>query len=680
VIGVEKYLRVGDPQIPYNTNEFQLGDKYDGVLFWLHEIGHGVYGTDHPDSPTNANCQDIGQYSYMRSYYEARPPAHRTVKNYDAEVAQHMVGPRSQYGAIYKTYYAALNTWLTPAIPARLGNTFPLFRMGSMSEDVQDRNMAWVYSTSAVAATGGGGSVRTARYSPQPAWTYPVSNGLRRPVAVASKPGTTELMLVYQQTSATDAYGNLSDVYYLCYSRSTDSGTSWSVATCPSNSTRRYGLTATYDPASDAFLIGYIADSYLGALNEVSDYTHQYSPPYTDHPSQYDYPYVAILVIPANGSPTPQQTTLTTGWSYEAPSIACSNATITRDSTSGWYTPASAAEWATLLQGTGIAAPSHIWQLQESSGQLADSVGSATLTNASMSYRTNVSGWSRKAMSSLDINGAYYLYNNTDTGLPDGSTTSLTVLSLLSITGHPTGDRGVLYAGGNGHRAIVTANGYPKVSTAVGGNSAVGTHDVGTSVRPWILRSNVTSATLKLDTDFETVTPTWAAASSGKAVFLGAAIENAPGMNLLYAVEWQGSSAELTDSQVAMLIDRIKNGPGTLGCRIVYDDYDTGQLMWFTARVVGSSGTVNLGPLYLQGYTQFDTPSVAYDAADDTFRLGSTSNNNAIYSYSMASSANSWTGTGDIYNNVNSYVSAAVMSMRNFSQGRRLYAWFPRFL
>ena len=54
--------------------------------------------------------------------------------------------------------------------------------------------------------------------------------------------------------------------------------------------------------------------------------------------------------------------------------------TVTRDAASSKYTPASAAEWAELLSGSGLGAPSSLWLCQESSGTLADSIGSRTLT------------------------------------------------------------------------------------------------------------------------------------------------------------------------------------------------------------------------------------------------------------------------------------------------------------
>ena len=238
---------------------------------------------------------------------------------------------------------------------------------------------------------------------------------------------------------------------------------------------------------------------------------------------------------------------------------------VTKDATSGWYAPANATEWSSLLEGTGIANPDHVWPMQESSGTLADTIGSTTLTNVGpMSYQTTQSGWSRKGMSCPNINGTFYLYNNTDTALPNLSTTSMTMLSLVAITATPSGDRSFMFNGNaNGVRSLVSSSNYPKIKVGTA-NSATGTSALGIGVRPWILRHNVTNATQKLDTDLERISPTYATPDSTKQVFFGGAVEGAPGMNILYGAEWKGANAELSDAQTTTLINRIENGPGVL--------------------------------------------------------------------------------------------------------------------
>src|SRR5262249_36976404 len=71
----------------------------------------------------------------------------------------------------------------------------------------------------------------------------------------------------------------------------------------------------------------------------------------------------------------------------------------TKDATSDRFVPQSAAEWTSLLSGSGIASPDLLWLCQESSGNLADSIGSYTgTTTGSPTYRNSVTGWSAKSV------------------------------------------------------------------------------------------------------------------------------------------------------------------------------------------------------------------------------------------------------------------------------------------
>ena len=71
---------------------------------------------------------------------------------------------------------------------------------------------------------------------------------------------------------------------------------------------------------------------------------------------------------------------------------------VTQDATSGKYIPQTAAEWTTLLAGSGIPNPSLLWRCQETSGTLADSIGSftGTIPSGAPTYANAVPGWSSK--------------------------------------------------------------------------------------------------------------------------------------------------------------------------------------------------------------------------------------------------------------------------------------------
>jgi hypothetical protein len=72
---------------------------------------------------------------------------------------------------------------------------------------------------------------------------------------------------------------------------------------------------------------------------------------------------------------------------------------VTVDSSSGRPVPATSIEWSNLLEGTGLPTPSSLWLMQETSGNVADSIGTRTGTASSgMTYQVSASGWTRKGI------------------------------------------------------------------------------------------------------------------------------------------------------------------------------------------------------------------------------------------------------------------------------------------
>jgi hypothetical protein len=197
---------------------------------------------------------------------------------------------------------------------------------------------------------------------------------------------------------------------------------------------------------------------------------------------------------------------------------------VTRDATSNVYSPASAAEWTTTRSVAGITSgnPFSMWLLQEASGALADSIGTAPLTNSGgMAYQQAVTGWTRVSMLASDLNGAYSLANAADTALPDLSAESSLVLGYLKITGAP------------------------------------GSGNVTTAVRPWVLRYDRAASTIALFTDLEKVSIAFANSGSTKRIFYGAGFQNAPGFQILYGAHWKGAAAELSDASVRSLLQAL---------------------------------------------------------------------------------------------------------------------------
>jgi hypothetical protein len=233
--------------------------------------------------------------------------------------------------------------------------------------------------------------------------------------------------------------------------------------------------------------------------------------------------------------------------------------TVTKDATSGWYVPASSGEWTTLLAGSSVSNPSHLWLMQESSGTLADTIGSTTLTNTgTLSYQQSVTGWSRKAMSAPNSNGHYYLFNNTDAALPNSATTSFATLIIMTIDG-ASGTRDV-FLSGNCNGVLTSVTSTPKIQAKINGtNTTTGSTTIDTNVHAWLIRSNATTSKFTVSTDFDTVPVPWSTPDSTKEIWFGGVCGTAPGMHLLYSTMWVGAAAEFSDAQAQDIIQRIEN-------------------------------------------------------------------------------------------------------------------------
>ena len=159
-----------------------------------------------------------------------------------------------------------------------------------------------------VVHTAGSGFLNTARFddgtglSNQINFGSITSNlGFTRPVAVAgySHGGTDVLLLAYEKATHTgfSLSSPIADIGLICYRISLNGGVSFGAESCPGNVTSFFGLTATYDAYSNAYLIGYVDNSTLD---------------------------IAVLTIPSDSNvSTPVATTVLATSTLHAPSIAC---------------------------------------------------------------------------------------------------------------------------------------------------------------------------------------------------------------------------------------------------------------------------------------------------------------------------------------------------------------------
>lgn len=139
---------------------------------------------------------------------------------------------------------------------------------------------------------------------------------------------------------------------------------------------------------------------------------------------------ILVLVLACSSSPTFESTALC---GDDATPADTAPPTAYLDPTSGIYVPQTAAEMVSL----GNASPDHIWLVQETSGNLADSVGSADLAGVGTRlYQQTVPGWSTKALGTVYTTQGYWY--STDASLPNLSTTSQTYLLYWRFLSAPT--------------------------------------------------------------------------------------------------------------------------------------------------------------------------------------------------------------------------------------------------
>jgi hypothetical protein len=231
---------------------------------------------------------------------------------------------------------------------------------------------------------------------------------------------------------------------------------------------------------------------------------------------------------------------------------------VSRDAASGIYVPATSAEWTTTMSVAGIASggPSGVWLCQEASGSLADSVGVFTLTagGTGSSYQNAVTGWTRKAVGTTEANATRW--QSVDVGLPDPATTSYLTILYAQVMSTPAATRSIFEYGTSPARIEITSTprtqaNFPAASPVTGASSPLG------SVRPFVLRHNLTASTNAVYTDQEKLAPTFGVATANKTYRLGAAANNAPTALILYAMLLAGAAAELTDAQIKTLLQTL---------------------------------------------------------------------------------------------------------------------------
>lgn len=233
-----------------------------------------------------------------------------------------------------------------------------------------------------------------------------------------------------------------------------------------------------------------------------------------------------------------------------------SMASVARDATSLKYVPASAAQWAAAVAVAGLpGSPVSSWGFQESSGNIADAIGSATLTAAGLpAYQQAVAGWTRKAVTWVDGQNTKY---GTTSNVPNFNASSGALLGYIYTSNTPAVERQVLMLGAaTAFEARVTTAGKYRAYNQAGGVGTTFGAAYDSAVHPLLLVYNRGASTMALYSDTEYATTTYGAIN-GAGVFFGFQDASAPTGGVLFGALWTGTNAEFTVARARSLLSTL---------------------------------------------------------------------------------------------------------------------------
>lgn len=223
------------------------------------------------------------------------------------------------------------------------------------------------------------------------------------------------------------------------------------------------------------------------------------------------------------------------------------------DATSGKYVPSTAGQFTAL----GLAVPSHLWLLQEASGNAADTIGSCTLTPAnSPLYQQTVTGWTRKGIG-FNQTANQRLAAAAGVG-PNIGTTSVLWLGYVRVTSAPAAVRTVIGPNISGTaqcRVDITTT--PVARANINSTLATGGSTITSAVRPIAILLDRTNSRAVVYTDQEKVTGTYSALVADGAKGLGSSGGTSFPGECVWMTAWTAGAAELSDAQVKTLLQTL---------------------------------------------------------------------------------------------------------------------------
>ena len=213
---------------------------------------------------------------------------------------------------------------------------------------------------------------------------------------------------------------------------------------------------------------------------------------------------------------------------------------VPQDGPGSVYVPATNAQFASR---TGVT-PTSIWLCQEASGNLADVNGVNTLTQNATGhlYQQAVSGWTRKAVATVDGTANQKWVNITTA--PNAGSVSVAMLAYIRTPpSAPAATRSMITCGTTLEHRV--ASGLIKARfTVVAANTDSASNFADGTVRPVLVVYDRTNSAAVMYTNQDVVTGTYGAGVTGINVSLGAGGATPGNAGYLYAAIWSGASAE----------------------------------------------------------------------------------------------------------------------------------------
>lgn len=272
--GRVNFYRKNFPQcFPLTYNVMEQGGM-DVVSLLIHELGHAFYDVGHAGDPSDPSCYiSLDGEAIMRPSAQTYPRT-RVIRDWDREVFQTRHGSRGQFSSFRRNNRLSTGWGNTHEVPDTWDIPFH-YRPGSFTQSGAYRNVGFLQHGASLPLPGGGGIQRTGRYHAGGFAHQEIGEpfSMMRPIAVASRAGTQEVLVVYLRRSI-GGNGPGADVGRICYRRSTNSGITYSSETCEPNwRAYRNGLTVAHSAHRNVFLVGFLGDEddhvYIGLIPGV---------------------------------------------------------------------------------------------------------------------------------------------------------------------------------------------------------------------------------------------------------------------------------------------------------------------------------------------------------------------------------------------------------------------------